>query len=273
MISVDVTGAGTTLRAVGSKREFKMRSMHASDYPHLPQPTGKEFTIKADTLSNLLELVSFSAALDESRPQLNCALFEANGGDVRMVTTDGHRLTTAAMDYDGPDFSMLVPQKTFAPLRELTGTVHVSDSPANVFFETEAVKLSFKKTDAAFPPWRNVMPKPPSYLIADRALLADALRAMTVSANTRTTSVTMQVTNGTLRLTSESSDGTARDEFAVDYTGSDITVAFSARYMLDALGVLTEPQVRIGLDGTLDPIKITPESARDYTAVIMPVRL
>jgi DNA polymerase-3 subunit beta len=96
---------------------------------------------------------------------------------------------------------------------------------------------------------------------------------MIVSANDRTTSVHMRVTNGTMQLTSESMNGNARDEIGVEYSGSELIVGFSARYMLDALCVLNEPQVRIGLDGSLDPIKITPVSAREFTAVIMPVRL
>ena len=262
-----------TLRGVGSNREFKMRAMSGSDYPLLPQSSGGKLSIKAETITELLEMTAFSASPDESRPQLNCALFEAEGDVVRMVTTDGHRLTVYETEHDGSEFKMLLPQKTFISLRQLTGDVLVSESPANVFFETESIKLSFKEADASFPPWQQVMPKAPNLVVVDRATLVDTLRAMIVSANDRTTSVHMRVTNGTMQLTSESMNGNARDEIGVEYSGSELIVGFSARYMLDALCVLNEPQVRIGLDGSLDPIKITPVSAREFTAVIMPVRL
>ena len=59
---------------------------------------------------------------DETRPHLAGALFEATPALVRMVTTDGHRLTKIERTLDAPGeatFTMLMPQKGVSELKKL----------------------------------------------------------------------------------------------------------------------------------------------------------
>ena len=46
-------------------------------------------------LGQLIALTHYSMSSDETRPHLAGALFEGDGKTVRMVTTDGHRLSKA----------------------------------------------------------------------------------------------------------------------------------------------------------------------------------
>jgi DNA polymerase-3 subunit beta len=60
---------------------------------------------------------------------------------------------------------------------------------------------------------------------------------------------------------------------AADVDGSDIQIAFNARYVLDALGVIGEDQVELLFDGPLSPGLLRPPGKDHYLYVIMPVRV
>jgi DNA polymerase-3 subunit beta len=58
-----------------------------------------------------------------------------------------------------------------------------------------------------------------------------------------------------------------------DVDGSDIQIAFNARYVLDALGVIGENEVELMFDGPLSPGMLRPPGKEHYLYVIMPVRV
>lgn len=286
-------GATVLIKAVGARREFRLRGMPGEDFPALPKPDGSaaEISIAASTLGDLIARTHFSISADETRPHLNSALFEWDGDVVRMVTTDGHRLSKYEVQADAgqkASFSLLIPLKGILELRRLCGELEGEKDGAklsilrggpNVFFSTsrggEDSTLAIKLVDAQFPPYQQVIPqRTESSVRIDRASLVDVLRAMSVAASDRTGSVKLTLTKGTLRVTSENPDsGDALDEIPVEYGGADMTIGFNVKYILDALGALDEEAVLLGLSGELDPVMLQPASDRRFLAIVMPMRI
>src|SRR5207247_11260412 len=67
--------------------------------------------------------------------------------------------------------------------------------------------------------------------------------------------------------------GDSKAERAANVDGSDIQIAFNARYVLDALGVIGEDEVELLFDGPLSPGLMRPPGKEHYLYVIMPVRV
>ena len=67
--------------------------------------------------------------------------------------------------------------------------------------------------------------------------------------------------------------GDSRAELSAEVEGSEIQIAFNARYILDALAVLGGEQVELRFDGPLSPGLIKHPDSEDYQYVIMPVRM
>ena len=63
------------------------------------------------------------------------------------------------------------------------------------------------------------------------------------------------------------------DEMPAEVEGSEIQIAFNARYVLDALGVIGEDEVELLFDGPLSPGLLRPPGKEHYLYVIMPVRV
>ena len=113
--------ASTTLKAAGSARRYTLRGMPGDDFPPLPAPAegAPTLALDVDVLKQLIDKTHFSISTDETRAHLNSALFEWEGDIVRMVTTDGHRLSKVDVKVAGRQASatMLIPLKAIQELR------------------------------------------------------------------------------------------------------------------------------------------------------------
>jgi DNA polymerase-3 subunit beta len=286
--------AATTLRAVGSARRFTLQGIPGEEFPSLPQPDkdAKSSTLKASVLARLIAGTHFSISSDETRPHLSSALFEWENDLVRMVTTDGHRLSKVEIHVEGRNATgnMLIPVKGVNELRRLCDEaagkhdgdnepeLKITQSGPNAYFELPGFQFSVKLVDAQFPPYQQVIPQEYAQRVkVPRLLTADALNAVSVAASDRTGGVKLSLAKGKLRFESESPEsGEGFDELSVDYSGPDMTVGFNARYFLDVLRSISEDEVEIGVGGELDPAVIRPATtnpATSYVAVIMPMRI
>ena len=294
--------ATTTLKAQGSARRYTLRGMPGDDFPPLPQPAegSPTLALDVDVLSELIQKTHFSISTEETRAHLNSALFEWEGDTVRMVTTDGHRLSKVDVKVSGRQASatMLIPLKAIQELRRLCdemlaegsaagpdGTkkkpeLLITQSGSSAFFQGAGMTFSVKLVDAQFPPYAQVIPAQSDKVVrAPRTAFADALRAVSVAASERTGGVKLSLAKGSMRITSESPEsGDGFDEIPVEYTGPNMSIGFNAKYFLDVLASVTDDEVAIGLSGELDPAVLRPAGAtttsdRQFLAVVMPMRI
>jgi DNA polymerase-3 subunit beta len=276
------------------KVRFKIPGMPGQDFPALPNPGAAEFaSLEGEELGRLVSLTHYSMSADETRPHLACALFEGDAKTVRMVTTDGHRLSKAEYKIaEGKkllNFSMLVPAKGVAELRRLVDeakadrqktedtptSIEVATAGGSAFFRRDDAVLSVKLVDEQFPPYGKVIPSSPTRKIGvSRALLTEALKRISLVASDKSGAVRFSADPGILRITSENPDvGEGAEELDVDFAGEPIEIGFNARYVLDVLGSLVEDDVKLELGGQLDPGVIRPVGPTDFVGVIMPMRI
>ena len=73
------------------------------DFPPRPRPAegSPSLALAVDVLRELIAKTHFSISGDETRAHLNSALFEWDGDILRMVTTDGHRLSKIEVKVSG----------------------------------------------------------------------------------------------------------------------------------------------------------------------------
>jgi DNA polymerase-3 subunit beta len=278
-------------RVVGGRRKFEIVGMPGEDFPTLPSAGTVELKpIPAEALADLIHYTSFSMSQDDTRPHLAGALFEADGALLRMVTTDGHRLSKAEKKIEGRHdhkLSILIPQKGITELRRLLdeiraekkaegmGTIAVGRSGSNLFVQRDGTVIAVKLVDAVFPPYAQVIPTTceRKARIA-RADFLDALRAMSVVASDRTSGVKLQFSKSRLLISSENPDlGAGQDELPIELEGTDLIVGFNSRYLIDVLSALPSEDVIIELSGELDPGVVRMPDVSDFIGVIMPMRI
>jgi DNA polymerase-3 subunit beta len=268
--------------------------MPGEDFPPLPNPGDADFAhLDAGLLSELISLTQYSMSHDDTRPHLAGTLFEGDGKVVRMVTTDGHRLSKAEHKPSGKgpmmNFSMLVPHKGISELKRLlddvkapkgkgeeAASIGIATAGGNAFFLREDLCLSVKLADENFPPYNKVIPSKQSRtIIAARGPLVEALRRISLVANDKSGGVQLIIEPGVLRLQSQNPEvGEGSEEVDVDYAGESLRIGFNARYLLDALSALPHDEIAIELSGERDPGVLKPVGNNsDFIGVIMPMRI
>jgi DNA polymerase-3 subunit beta len=276
------------------KVRYRIPAMPGEDFPPLPNAGDVEFAVlDASDLADLIALTQHSMSHDDTRPHLAGTLFEGDGKVIRMVTTDGHRLSKAERKVSGKgpmmNFSMLVPHKGISELKRLLddvkaaksrgetqSTIGIAAVGGNAFFQRDDLSLSVKLADEHFPPYNKVIPSKQSRtVIAARGPLVDALRRISLVANDKSGGVQLMIEPGMLRLQSQNPDvGEGSEEVDVDYAGDELRIGFNARYLLDVLSALPYDEVALELSGERDPGVLKPVGDNpEFIGVIMPMRI
>ncbi len=280
---------------LSGKVRFKIPGMPGEDFPSLPIVKDGEFVnLAMEVIGKLVTLTHYAMSTDETRPHLSGAMFEGDGKQVRMVATDGHRLSKAEhklSDGEGLlNFKMLVPSKGISELKrmveeesrtdrgkeeETTGRIGVTTSGGNAFFRREDLTLSIRLSEEDFPPYGKVIPQSnEKKVFIARTLMIDALRRISLLAREKTGVVHFVLSSGKLVIKSENPElGEGQEEIDVDYDGDDLEIGFNARYLIDVLSAVIEENVVFELNGELDPGVVRPDGATDFVGVIMPMRI
>ena len=220
---------------------YKIPGLPGEDFPPIPNPGEADMTaLDAELLAELIGLTSYSMSSDDTRPHLAGTMFQGDGKAVRMVTTDGHRLSKAeqVLDESSPmlDFSMLVPHKGVGELKRVVDdartaakgldeapVVEVSTAGGNAFFKSGELLLSVKLADEQFPPYEKVIPQQQSKrAVCGRSKLIDSLRRISLVANDKSGGVQLHLEPGMLRIQSQSPDvGEGTEEIEIDYADDE----------------------------------------------------
>lgn len=283
-----------SLEILSGKVRYKIPSMSGEDFPALPSPGNAQFfDLDGEVLARLIALTYYSMSSDDTRPHLASMLFEGDAKILRMVTTDGHRLSKAEYKLsearDLLNFRMLVPAKGVLELKRLIDEtlsekakgddkavqVAIASSGGNVFFRGDNVMLSAKLNNEDFPPYGKVIPQAQDKrVVIDRLLLLECLKRIALVAKEKSGVVRFHLEPGVLKIDSESHDvGEGAEEIDIDYAGEPMTIGFNARYMQEAITAIVEDEIALELGAELDPGVLRPVGPTDFVGVVMPMRI
>ena len=121
--TVSLESSQNKLILKGGKSKFTLQTLPAEDFPLVQEAAnfGPVFSVPQKTLKALLGQVSFAMAVHDIRYYLNGILFVAEGNQLSLVSTDGHRLAfaSAALDVEVPKQEVILPRKTVLEMQRL----------------------------------------------------------------------------------------------------------------------------------------------------------
>ncbi len=270
-----------------ARSRFSLAGSAAEEYPTLPTASpGGTVTAPAAVLGEMIERTMYAASADESRYNLNGVFLEvlSDSGKLRMVATDGHRLAyvdrALADDLSSLASGVIVPRKALAELKRLVDEDDADE--IEIGFEGNSglvrkgeVELVMRLIEGEFPNYRQVIPKEQGIsLVLPAETVIHALRRVALLSAERSRAVKLELSEGTLRLSSTNPDlGEAHEELDIDYGGEPIAIAFNARYLMDSLSVIRAKEIRLGFRDPLSPAQLVPTDDEDTLAVVMPMRV
>src|SRR5690349_5206105 len=181
-VSLEAKESRMTVKA--GKSRFNLQTLAAADFPRMVEAKDASKTLKLPqkALKHALGLVQFAMAVQDIRYYLNGVLFSVDGNTLRVVATDGHRLSFASQSLDGDHGSVeaILPRKTVLELIKLLGD---NDDPVELAIGSNQARFRFggieivsKIVEGKFPDYQKVIPTTHKNRVSlDRSTLAQSL--------------------------------------------------------------------------------------------------
>jgi DNA polymerase-3 subunit beta len=263
--------------------------MPADEFPEIPNQTDEEIlSINAKVFADILEKVVFAAATDDSRPVLTGVLFESDGTKLSIVGVDGFRLSK----HNITDVSLNGKYKEVIPARtlsEVMKTLREDEAEIVKIFRVKGnnqVLIKFKDIEfvsrlieGEYPDYRQILPT--DHVLSfdlDKAKLADAIKIINIFArdivgNKTIMSVDTLNMKATLSASLAEVGGNDVTLDIVSVEGTDMQIAFSAKYLSDMISHLDVETLVFETNGAVAPGVFKEKGNEDFLHIIMPMRL
>jgi DNA polymerase-3 subunit beta len=280
------TGQRLSIRS--GSAAFHLVGMAADEFPPIGTRDDRAaLKVTAESLRRVIEETLFAVSSDDNRYGLNGAHLEemtAEDGSarVRVVTTDGSRLSWSETSYEG-EFGMgqrmLLPRKALGEVKKLAGDGvddwSIDFGERSATFTTTGLTFMVRLVDGEFPDYRQVLPSSSKRRVTlPRAAFSDALKRCAIVASDRNHSVKFAFEEDCLVLSATNPDlGDAREEVPAELEGTPLFTGFNIRYFQDILSATRSDALVLELGDALDPCIVRLPDRDDALFVVMPMRL
>lgn len=277
------------------KSTHKTGAMKAEEFPEIPDlKTEKGFVVKENTLKNMLSKVSYAMGVNEPRPVLNGCFVKTEEGKMNIVACDGFKLAICTSSVElkklansdrGVEYSFIIPVKSvnelcrlFSDDEEEEATVYMSHK--NMVVEFDDMVFFTRLINGEYMDYNRIIIK--NHKIEVKASKQDVIAALEKAAliteeriaRSVRSHVKIEVVGDVMKVSAVSAAGSIYDEFNIEHTGEDLSIAFNNRFFIDSIKACRSQTVKMSMSSPLMSINIEPCDDEEDTELFMllPVR-
>ena len=281
LITVEQAEGKLSIKCIGS--DFSIVSLPAEEFPVIGGVESKNFIdIKKEDLSDLIKKTVFAASIDEKKGILTGCLINFVPESIEMVALDGFRMAIANKEAStGTDKRIIVPARILAEINKIIADDEGSDSVSLVIEEkkleilTEDTRVIARLLEGDFIKYNEIIPS--SYktrVIAGREDLLNSIeRASLLAKEGKNNLVKLSITQGSVDISSRSEEGNVNEHVGADVQGPDLIIGFNSKYLLDVLKSIEDDEVAFELGTSVSSCLIKPVDGKNYTYLVLPVRI
>ncbi len=271
------------------RSEFKLRLMDVEDYPEVDfLDLNDPIILDSQLFKTIIRETNFATANNEKRPILTGVNFKYKNNHIYCVATDSYRLAQKNVKIRtySKEFDIVIPNKSLDELSRILDNynedVELYINPNKVLFKMNSILFQTRLLEGTYPDTQRIIPTefPVSIPFNKEELLQAVERVSLLSPKDRETNyniiklslrpdhvVEMSSTNHEI--------GDALEEIipSSDVEGPVIKIAFSSRYLVDALRAFSSSEVIIQFAGEVKPFVIKGNLDQDLLHLILPVRI
>lgn len=268
--------------------KYKVNGQNGSDFPRIPA-AGKSNHIElpSNVLLSAINKTIFATGNDDLRPVMSGVFCQMSESDTTFVATDAHRLVR----YRRTDIkskgaaSFILPKKPLNLLKNVLPQeetkIKIDYNEANAFFSFDNYDLICRLIDGRYPNYEAVIPADnPNVLTIDRVAFLNSIKRVSIYSNKTTYQVKLSIKGSQLSVSAEDVDfaNEANERLTCAYDGTDMEIAFNARFLADMLTNLDTEEVVLNLSlpnraGILTPGKDGISPNESILMLVMPVMI
>lgn len=283
-VDLELESENTLLITAGAYRTH-LRGIEADEFPVIPAAGDRPTTqVSQKALRRALGEVSFAAASDETRPILTGVLTKLAGQTLTLAAADNYRIAVKTLDMlqSVEETSVVVPARSYNELLRILGDtdepvdIILAQAKNQVIVKVDTTEVVSRLIDGQFPNYQSVLPTSHSTrALVNRDELLKAVRLSALIASSAANVVRLgfgEAGSTGITIAAAADVGDAEGQVEAKLEGDPVTIAFNARYLVEALQNMAAEELAIELSGPLAPGVLKPEDDPAYVHVIMPVR-
>jgi len=269
----------------GSAR-YNLASFPPDEYPEFIVPGDIDgIYIPGHVMSEMINKTIYAVTAEDAGYKLSGIFIEIledeKGKFLRMVATDGHRMSLIDKYLDGIEnfelpSGIMIPKKAMSEISKIgseSDTVFFAFKDKYSIIKNDSLIISVRLLETKFPDYRIVIPKEiPIIINLNKNSLLEGMRKMLILSNERYRAVKMTIGEKTIELISMNPDlGNAQENIPVDYDGQKIEVGFNPRYFVDALQAMESENITLGFKDKSKPCVLRGDVDVGFLALMMPM--
>jgi DNA polymerase-3 subunit beta len=283
----------SNLQVLVGESRYQLLGLPADQYPAIPQITDENLVeVESRLLREMIEKTIFSVSVDDLQYHLSGIFWERveteGGFQLRMVSTDGHRLTLIerplpASEQFGIAEGILIPRKGVSEISRLLGEeekVALGLSRQSLALKADSKYLFIRLLEKKFPEYRRIIPESTAFHFAiNRRELHDVLRRISLLSTDRFRGVVLKVGPEQLEASFSNPEvGEGREVLPLRLEKGEaadlpIDIGFNARYLLEPLNVMEGEEVLLEINDRDRPCRLISKVDPGYFTIIMPMSL
>ncbi len=267
----------------------------ADEFPEIPDlKTDKGFIVKEYDLKKMLSKVSYAMGVNEPRPVLNGCFVKTEEGSINVVACDGFKLAVCAYGSDlkkleasdrGVEYSFIIPVKSVNELSKLLSDgdedeVTVYMSHRNMVVSFDDMTFFTRLINGEYVDYNRIIIKNHKIEVrADKSRLIAALEKAALITEERIAGsvrshVRVEVSGETMKVSAISAAGSIYDEFEIEHSGDDLSIAFNNRFLIDSIRACRSKTVKLSMSSPLMSINVEPcdDEQGSELFMLLPVR-
>ncbi len=262
---------------------FNLAGLSVEDFPALTEPKDiAMIEIDGNVLSEMIAKTIYATTAEDAGFKLGGVLMEkTEEGCLRMVATDGHRLSLIDKQIPGTEKIeqvAMIPKKGLIELNKLAseGNIMFGLDQSTFVAKRETTFITIRLLVTKFPDYQNVIPaKAEESITINRMSFLEATRRMMIlRSREQYQGVQLSIEGGYLELASENPDmGNANEKVEIKYGGEPIKVGFNPKYFMDVLSTMDSDIVQLNIKDGGSPCLITGDKDEGFLGLVMPMRV
>jgi len=278
--------ADNMLRIEADRSDITLNMMDIEDYPELEfSEKIKSIKINVRTLKTIIRQTAFATSSIENRPILTGVNFKIDGKTLKAIATDSYRLSQKQieMEENYEPLNIIIPGRSLDELIKVlennNEVVELHFDHSKILFKYNNVLFQSRLLEGNYPETSKLVPTEfPIVIKFNKENLTTAIeRASLLSSrdgNNSIVKLSLRQDN-IVEITSNSPEiGKVLEEvYPVDeIIGNPFKIAFSSKYIIEALKVFNSSEVSINFTGEIRPFVIKGEYDENMIQLILPVR-
>lgn len=281
---IDLELKEDTLTVKTGDFKSQIKGLSADEFPLIPRVKDKSLAkISAGEVKDAINIVSFAAAADETRPVLAGIYLNLGRGKLTLAATDSYRLaekTVKLAEKVEGSKEAIVPARSLSEfsrmldLPDKSVAIYLDDS--QVMFETEDFDFTSRLVEGKFPDYKQIIPAEfETTAKFEKHDFTNIIKVVSIFSREAAGSVTLNIKQkGAVEAVSAGSQlGESNASCDAEVEGKDSEIILNSKYLIDVLGNLSEGKITLSSSGRLTACVIKKEGDDSYVYVVMPLRV